>query len=437
MYFPDFADRTVQGIHAGTGVPFKSVDKNFTSNPMKWTNQLVGEYKPNWRDLARVDLDASTQMTASVSSVEAKRMTMEYTTRNRTGVPGNFTTHRYEGYPVYAIPSIDSGVSETLSAARNLALRRFLDHVNEARTSLEGGELLGEFKETVQAITNPLGALRKFTVRHVINAKKRLRRIQNSHGGRSRGRRGSARNSTPHSVAFSKAMADTYLEFVFGWIPLANDVKSAVVGLLDRYNQPDRKIVKGKAKKIYNASDALDILYTADGLQLRRGHQTSSLIDYRFRGCVRTGAVNGVRSVPATLGLLPERFIPTVWELIPYSFVLDYFINVGDIINSYAFHRSNVIWGTRVIRTTTTREYTAPYLVNDPGVPANYLNTIREVIRQGCIGGDAVTYKRAIERLPLYQDTLMPDFSIHLPVKRKPWINLAAVLTQKFCSLYG
>lgn len=433
-YFPDFCDQVIRGINT-LGDKFEVLNPNIVNNPIKWSDSLVGEKNPSWRDQVRRGIDATTVMSGTLQGVKAKRCAVSVITADVSGSPLNYREFRWDGYPFLFIPAFTDPSNSVLSEARNQALRKFLSRANAIRTSVEGGQLLGEWKETVRAITNPLGALRQFTLRHVVNAKKRLRRIQNSHGGRTRRRPGS-KGREPRSAAFGRAMSDTYLEFVFGWIPLVKDVNAAVVGLLDRYDQPDRVMIKGKGVVGYNESNTELNLFTDNFISAVQNRLTVSSVDYRFRASIKTGAVNGVRSVSRTLGLLPERFLPTVWELIPYTFVIDYFVNIGDIIESYAFQRSGIEWGTRTIRIKTESTYSDVNCRINQNAPPGYYPAVRRLIRMGATGGGATTTNETVSRVPISYDSLMPDLSIHLPFSRKPWLNLSALLTQKFCSLF-
>jgi hypothetical protein len=150
---------------------------------------------------------------------------------------------------------------------------------------------------------------------------------------------------------------------------------------------------------------------------------------------VKTGAVNGVRSVARTLGILPERFLPTVWELIPYSFVVDYFVNVGDIVASYAFQRNNIVWGFTGYKVITTRKYSDTLWYFKP-YPDGYYPGVKQLLRADVWGGGAELNVQSYTRDNIHSESFMPDLSIHLPFSNKAWINLGALLTQKFCSLF-
>ncbi len=434
QYFPDFCDQVIRGRNEINGAEFEIKTPNIVNNPMKWVDNLTGEVNPSWKDQVRRGVDASTVMSATGSTVNARRCVISVITASVTGHPLNRREFRWDGYPIYAMPVYANPSASVLSNARNQALRKFLQRANAIRTSVEGGQALGEWKETVRAITNPLGALRQFIVRHVLNTKKRLRRI-NSHGGRSRGARRNYKGP-PRSKAMAAALADTYLEFVFGWIPLKKDIQDAIAGLLDRYDQPDRVIIKGKGIVGWNESATDQQLFNTDFIEVLQSRISVNTVDYRFRASIKTGAINGVRSVSSTLGILPERFLPTVWELIPYSFVVDYFLNIGDIIESYAFQRCGIEWGTRTIRTKSAIYYGTPRCVFMQSAPAGYYPSVRRLVQMGATGGAAEVNSHHVDRLPIYLDNLFPDLQFHLPVETNaPWKNIGALLTQKFCSL--
>jgi hypothetical protein len=50
------------------------------------------------------------------------------------------------------------------------------------------------------------------------------------------------------------------------------------------------------------------------------------------------------------LGFDPSSFLPTVWELIPYSFLIDYFTNIGDVIEGWSQLGINLAWCNRTTK---------------------------------------------------------------------------------------
>lgn len=123
------------------------------------------------------------------------------------------------------------------------------------------------------------------------------------------------------------------------------------------------------------------------------------------------------------MGLTIQEFVPTVWELIPYSFVVDYFTNIGDVVN-YAYS-ANLNW---VYKSASFRQLTQI-------VKSQKLDIVAMAQTPGNLRfweyrsvpsiNEFVHYKRWTPGLPLP--------SIHLRVKLNPWrwATLYSLLTTK------
>jgi hypothetical protein len=53
---------------------------------------------------------------------------------------------------------------------------------------------------------------------------------------------------------------------------------------------------------------------------------------------------SGPIAVQQSWGLGTRDFIPTIYELIPYSFLVDYFVNIGEILNAWSFNQADLAW---------------------------------------------------------------------------------------------
>jgi hypothetical protein len=111
--------------------------------------------------------------------------------------------------------------------------------------------------------------------------------------------------------------ADLFLEVKYGWTPLLNDIENALKVLETRWQEDpsDVKIV-GSGSSSYFAT-----LYNWDVLVAERTKLTS-----HFRILNQT-----TRNINS-LGLVDLGGV--VWELIPFSFVADWFIPIGDWIGA-------------------------------------------------------------------------------------------------------
>jgi hypothetical protein len=426
-FFDDLCDQRKYGITLG-GSKFDVLTPNIISNKMKWTDSLIGVTNPAWKAQIRQGLSATTAMTATRKSVVAKKCLIEVRTSSTLGVPGNFGCTEWKGYPLYGMPDLDPPTLALMADVRNAALAKFFSHVAEARNNSQYGETLGEWKETVRAVTNPLGALRDFIIRWRRTSKKRLRRFKRR--GRTTARADRRfRTNQRQSEALAKAVAGTYLEFVFGWIPLVKSTNEAVQRMLDRWDYPERKVVKGKGWADYNGVNTEGSLFTHDMVRVTQGVKTHSRIEHRFKASIKTGAVGGKISLAQTLGLLPSDFVPTIYELFPFSFVLDYFLQVGDLINAMSFRRDWIVWGIETRRIFTERIYSVPITRVDPSL-GPFPSTRLEFMNAW--GGDATLRSDSVMRQDITQVSLLPDLYWHMPFNWKAWVNLSALFTSNF-----
>lgn len=131
----------------------------------------------------------------------------------------------------------------------------------------------------------------------------------------------------------SKNFANTWLEYHFGWEPLVKDMWSAI----DFLQKPiPLGRIKARGRRVPLDRSSLD--YTFSGNFFGTYSWTTNL--NFFKGWI--GAeVGGTVSVTNPNLYLANRLglaNPAViaWELVPYSFVVDWFVNVGDFLKSFS-----------------------------------------------------------------------------------------------------
>lgn len=120
-----------------------------------------------------------------------------------------------------------------------------------------------------------------------------------------------------------KRLADTWLEWSFGWKPLINDIYASIDLL-----QTPIKAVHVKTSKGFNVAFVQLITSNPALIYTRR---TVTGTDFCTMGCEVT--INNPNLYLANnLGLANPAIV--VWELIPFSFVVDWFVSVGEFLNS-------------------------------------------------------------------------------------------------------
>jgi len=179
------------------------------------------------------------------------------------------------------------------------------------------GVALGEYAETAAMIAT-IGA----KIAKAISAARKGR-----FGDAMRALTGSSRRDTWKHVPL--AAANTWLGVTYGLKPLLNDIYGAMELLEKRYTSPPvRQSVRAShqvnvsAEADISLGDAPWIVHNTRGL----------IISGRVSGIIHYQVDNPVIRLLDQVGLLNPAAI--AWELVPYSFVVDWFLPVGDFFNS-------------------------------------------------------------------------------------------------------
>jgi hypothetical protein len=287
------------------------------------------------------------------------------------------------------------------TAADNQALKYLFRAIQDRRTSFQGGVFLGEAREALRMLTSPAKALREGLNKYLVNVKTNTR--------------GSKANR-------AKVLSDTWLEFQYGWQPLVSDIKQGVEAYIKHTEKllTNRLTRRGEERE----TEFLQVNQPGDNFGgvpiiltsiVYRKVSVQYIVGLRFQG---SGA-SPDPSVFERAGLTLSQFIPTVWNLIPYSFLVDYFTNIGDILEAGATNTSDVIWVCKTVRQETK------YFRLAQADPAS--NTSNSGVTVTCDGqpGMWITVAKDIVRSspPLSR----PKFEVSIPASPTKWINMAAL----------
>lgn len=205
----------------------------------------------------------------------------------------------------------DPNLKFTVKSSRQLAYRMALKAINGAsQGEFNAATFFGEGRETAHMIAK--------RARQVAEAAKALK-----HGNMSAladvlaipsiSRRASARvRDTP----IDKRLANHWLEYTYGWKPLVQDVHGALEHL-HRGMTGEGKLIR-KTKSSRSTGSTWDPL----GNSYEPGAKAS------FSGTVSNSSARTLQE----LGLLNPASL--AWELLPYSFVVDWFLPIADIFGA-------------------------------------------------------------------------------------------------------
>lgn len=228
------------------------------------------------------------------------------------------------------------------SRVNDIAYGKFLKNIADKTAPFKGGTFLGELRETVQMLRRPASALRDGFSRYTREAIKR-------HEGWRRG--------VVTTVEANRSLAGSWLEYSLGWTPLVGSFQDAYVALRKLTTHPKYLRAYGKFEDEIAGSTIAESVAPVNsdrfyslGTEVQITRQKSI---YKGLWKVECESTPQYSDFNKTFGLAIQEFVPTVWELIPYSFVVDYFTNVGDIVNfAYAL---NLKW---VYRSASFRQLT-------------------------------------------------------------------------------
>lgn len=123
----------------------------------------------------------------------------------------------------------------------------------------------------------------------------------------------------------AKSFADQFLEFHFGWEPAIQDMGAAVEVL----DQTDFGVLdlKGRQTEPYNDYHR----FNADQWSFTKNYEEGTL---SVLIGVRARVINPNAFLANRMGFVNPASV--AWEAVPYSFVVDWFANVGQVIASYS-----------------------------------------------------------------------------------------------------
>lgn len=369
-----------------------------------------------WKRRIRENLSATTVLAGERVTLE-RYPTRGILHRSFYGYSGSkeYAPTVVRGYPdglIVTVPPDPSTLSQL--KATNQASLKFHRKVNEAKRAFQGGVWLGELRETLRMLRNPAKSLFDAARTDYLHKLNKLNRKVGKKG-------------------LAKALSGAWLEFAFGVQPLVSDINSAVDAFERLVEAPvtNREIVgtgrelgatssvtgsastAGDAKYIINVVDQQEVLVRYKGKYVRQVTKGQGLRDFQYGR--------------ELFGLEFDQFVPTLWELMPWSFLFDYFTNIGDILEVAVSSQEFVAWVNSTQRFTTSRMAAATpdvdWMKARTAVKGGFWDRY-EVLSNGY----CVTKRVAFARDKLSPDGLILDFE--LPGKPQKWLNMGALLAQ-------
>jgi len=229
--------------------------------------------------------------------------------------------------------------------------KKSLERANLALTLLDTSKSVTMIR---QRLTSLVGAVRELKRGNIPGV---LRRLVGNQSQLSSSRIREIRRIT------TKDPASAWLEFTFGWVPLCQDIYDSVQVLQRDFGSLK---VKGSFKESFPETK---LLFWSDGsLSQRDSYGYSAKVTSGFEIKV----TNPNLLLANQLGLVNPAFV--VWDAVPFSFVVDWFLPVGKFLASF----SNDV-GMEQIRPYTSRKVVISNFVQERsdqfGQPLEFKNS--------------------------------------------------------------
>lgn len=405
-----------------------------------------GGDNPRYKDLIRSGESATNQMSASSLDSQWLRKESEYnpvrptslhSLQYRKVVPPPRIVLNYM-YPLGAADEVQfpviaeqSGPLEgfatapfftgraSSSLARAKAMSKAYKEVRKELRALQGLVVLGELRKTLQLIKRPLSSLRNGINDYFTAVSKRSRGVKRTR--------------------LKGVLADTWLEYSFGWTPLLSDVRGLAEVAARLQYEHRRRVIRVFANDIVPIQYSKLSTNAAEYAVVQRTQKDTEEASCILRIGMDVRSSVGYGSVFDNLRRLSgfdfSEFVPAVWELVPWSFLVDYFSNVGEVLDAFSADTSMVRWVN--MTEITSAERVVKFFLDAPATVdvfrihydikdfiSVYVADSAEENLLGCY----VAKRRSVTRSATTLS--VPPLRFELPGRATQFLNLAALFSR-------
>ncbi len=355
----------VSGTFATTNTPV---------NVLIGTNNRTRTSVKNWRKIIASGGNASTAYNRDIYEAEivlATTLMTSLTGSNKGDMWG------YTGWPT-APPSFPVMPSD--SALQDQAIAKVRARLNDKASlsqSIAPLVELRELRQVVRGVLNPTRTLLD-TVSFILNTQ-----------------RGRGRVPKPTFADMRRSAGDAWLTWNFGIRPMISDAQSIAKSIdtaLTR-SKDTNEVVHGSASKTWivqqlkQSGSPFGNLTTSDIYWTQRNE-----LSYHYTVGFRPnmGSATSYGRLADHLGLNPSDIVPAAWELIPFSWLADYFGTIGDSLSDTFQTAPSITYGTLATRFVCELTGIANIRSNSSGASC-------QVVSPGHITKRWIAYRRSLQ----------------------------------------
>jgi len=366
---------------------------------------------PEWRQQVKRRDNATTTYVASEDKIELGSGSTYSRIVDKVGNQRTTTIVTCDGVLPCSLTAVSPDPS-VRTKAMDKARAKVFKKIAEKQVPFQGGVFLGELRETLHMIRHPADGLAKLILgEQFLSTKAKLKRAS------LRRRRPLSGKDLKRSI--KRAVAETWLENAFGWQPFISDCE----GAMKVYNDMLYKVGFTAIRAVGRHEQQVGVSYGSGGsvdgfVEYYTDEHKTQECKVHVYGILR----DDPRGTRAKLGITWGQFVPTIWELLPFSFLADYFSNIGDVLSAVSVNLGGVHW-------------LAHTSVNS-GVNKLVFTRFRTIAGSGPesafgSGGHSpvIRRKKEVSRLPTFDMSYPPALKFEFPFSPRKWANMGSLIT--------
>lgn len=341
----------------------------------------------------------------------------------------SWATQAVSGFGSNPLPPAHYRDSQVEAIVRNSALSKILEKIRLEQQHASVLPALGELRSTIRQFGSPFSSIVKHTNKYLNDI------------GKAKVKAG-ASEWFGKPKKYEKLIADTYLEYTFGLQPLIQDTFS-IAEALGRWNAEatelnelphptnltfQKTVWKEIRRELWAGVDS--VINSASFFPARKktvwvtkyGVRYEVFLEHTLQAAFGTN-----ERLMQLLGFDYNQFLPTAWELLPWSWLADYFLNVQQIIEAGTTVTSHVAHVIKTTRIATVEDNKMHVRIS----PGGYVNFQYQDLTSGKGGptylgqwqGEIRTVTRVID-----EALGVPDLVLTFPGSTRKLVNMATVL---------
>lgn len=355
-----------------------------------------GANYPDWRLRLSAGLSATTTLVGTRYSSKMSELLLDVYGIN-AAVGYGYHAKGYNQQLIFSPPPLAS----VDSIAEQQAASRFLGQYLLIKQRWAGGAAIAEFAEAIHFLANPIKSLYSHTMTFV-GSVGRLRKVYKR-----------------DPVKYGKLLGQTWLTYAFGVSPLLSDVRAAnaaVNDLAESLGSVDthRVIGSGENRTVLTIQPGQIAPFTSYALF---EYTKTQINQVRYVGSVRAKPP-GIGAIAESFGVGLEDILPSVWEAVPWSWLVDYFVNVNEMLEGIRYLNADFTWVNRTVRNRVVNSCSATTYWDAPANKGYMLGHSQ--------GGQGYTQSAAVARTPT--TVPYPSWKFRCPGLPSQFANVAALV---------